>query len=147
MRNLHVVHVKKKAAAVQKNISMYLDKYKKGSSLKDLAKKANYPPYLFARYVLAEATTIPKKSLTEAMRNPERQLVSIDVISPEYHPSEQVKRPTEGFSTRLGMEIREVIDCDPMYGPRHDRDRQMVGVEYEVVLEHYLREMGKCLPI
>jgi hypothetical protein len=46
-------------------------------------------------------------------------------------------------ATRLALEVSEAIDSDPMYGPAHDRQRQFIGVEYEVVLEHVLREMGK----
>jgi hypothetical protein len=46
-------------------------------------------------------------------------------------------------TTRLALEVSEAIDSDPMYGPAHDRQRQFIGIEYEVVLEHVLREMGK----
>jgi hypothetical protein len=46
-------------------------------------------------------------------------------------------------TTRLALEVIEAIDSDPMYGPAHDRQRQLIGVEYEVVLEYVLREMGK----
>jgi len=32
---------------------------------------------------------------------------------------------------------------EPVSGPRQDKERHVVGVEYEVVLEHYLRSWGK----
>jgi hypothetical protein len=38
----------------------------------------------------------------------------------------------------------EAIDSDPMYGPRHDRDRSEIGVEYEVLLEKSLNDIGEC---
>lgn len=31
---------------------------------------------------------------------------------------------------------------DPLYGPMHDKERHIVGIEYEVVLEHELRLLG-----
>jgi hypothetical protein len=45
--------------------------------------------------------------------------------------------------TRLAREVQEAIAADPMYGPQYDKERHMVGVEYEVVLEQTLLEMGK----
>ena len=40
----------------------------------------------------------------------------------------------------------EAIDADPMYGPRHDRWRSEIGVEYEKRLERTLAAMGKFAP-
>lgn len=45
--------------------------------------------------------------------------------------------------TRLAAEVKEALDADPMYGPKHDRWRHTVGVEYEVVLEESLKSLGK----
>jgi len=45
--------------------------------------------------------------------------------------------------SRLSLEVREAIDSDPMYGPRHDRERHNIGVEYELLLEETLRSMGE----
>jgi hypothetical protein len=49
--------------------------------------------------------------------------------------------------TRLAKEVQEAIAADPMYGPQYDKERHMVGVEYEVVLEQTLLEMGKSYHI
>lgn len=43
--------------------------------------------------------------------------------------------------SRLCLEVREAIDSDPMYGPRQDRERHNVGIEYELLLEQTLRSM------
>lgn len=45
--------------------------------------------------------------------------------------------------TRLSLEVTEAIDNDPMYGPRHDRERNVIGAEYELLLEESLRKMGE----
>ena len=45
--------------------------------------------------------------------------------------------------TRLAQEVMEAIDADPMYGPRHDRWRSEIGVEYEKRLEQALAALGK----
>lgn len=49
-------------------------------------------------------------------------------------------------TTRLAQEVMEAIDADPMYGPRHDRERSELGVEYEKRLEQTLSNMGKFAP-
>ena len=45
-------------------------------------------------------------------------------------------------STRIAMEVQEAIEHDPLYGPMHDRRRHLVGIEYEVILEQKLRDIG-----
>ena len=45
--------------------------------------------------------------------------------------------------TRLAIEVQEAILLDPLYGPRSDRERQIIGSEYELVLEQILHSMSK----
>jgi hypothetical protein len=45
--------------------------------------------------------------------------------------------------TRLAIEAQRCIDSDPMYGPVHDKRRHCIGIQYEVMLEEYLKEMGE----
>jgi hypothetical protein len=45
-------------------------------------------------------------------------------------------------TTRLAREVQDAIASDPMYGPKQDKERHWIGVEYEVLLEHTLTEMG-----
>ena len=40
------------------------------------------------------------------------------------------------------MEVRDAIASDPLCGPVSDRARHFVGIEYEVVLEHELKNLG-----
>ena len=49
----------------------------------------------------------------------------------------------DGSTTRLAIEVERALLSDPLYGPKHDRQRNTIGVEYEVVLEDMLRSMGK----
>lgn len=44
--------------------------------------------------------------------------------------------------TRLAREVIEATNSDPLYGPRFDRERQYVGVEYEILLERSLSSMN-----
>ena len=41
------------------------------------------------------------------------------------------------------MEVERALSSDPLYGPKHDRQRNTIGLEYEVVLEDMLRAMGE----
>ena len=49
---------------------------------------------------------------------------------------------TTRTTTRLARLVHHAICNDPMYGPRHDRERHFVGIEYEVLLESKLKDMG-----
>ena len=145
IRNLHIIHVKRTAPKVKDSLSSLLQQYSQGNAIKDIAKKVNYPPYLFARYIV-EAVAVStggnkKKALAKAMRNPEQFLGNLDAISEDFRCTE----PSTVFrtTTRLAQEVREAINADPMYGPVHDRDRHVVGIEYEVVLEFKLHAMGE----
>ena len=75
---------------VKRRLPSYLNEYKRGASIKDLAKKANYPPYLFARYIVEQVADLNKgrKGLTQAMRDPLGELGSLDVIAEEYLEAE-----------------------------------------------------------
>ncbi|KAL9188876.1 hypothetical protein ACHAXT_011366 [Thalassiosira profunda] len=117
----------------------------------------------------SKSTTTPthvKKFVTEALRHPEKVLgCGSTAILPEYLFSEKkgdVRKeplldPFSGLNmhdeidsengdslqplSRLSREVREAIDSDPMYGPRQDRERHNVGIEYELLLEQTLRSM------
>ena len=127
VRNLHIIHVKRTAPKVKDDLSSLIQQYRKGNAIKDLAKKVNYPPYLFARFVVEAVAVLTggnkKKSLAKAMRDPEQFLGKHDA--------------------RLAKEVRDAINTDPMYGPFHDKRRHVVGIEYEVVLEFKLEAMGE----
>lgn len=91
-----------------------------------------------------------KKLVTEAIRYPEKILGRPSSLLPEYAFSEKngkgrQRQDRDGEGTplsRLAVEVRQALDSDPLYGPRSDRERHNVGVEYEVLLEETLRDMG-----
>jgi len=110
-------------------------------------------------------TTNNKKFATIALRHPEKILGNASrSILPEYLFSERNENTIEkqcqlidNFSglpldydqqdeekvvlSRLSLEVREAIDSDPMYGPRQDKERHNVGIEYELLLEQTLTSM------
>ena len=51
---------------------------------------------------------------------------------------------TEPTVSRLAMEVKEAVESDPLSGPLSDRAKHFVGIEYEVALEHMLKERGGC---
>jgi hypothetical protein len=136
IRNLHVVHVKRTSPSVKKALPSLVQEFvqNEASTIIHLARKVNYPPYLLLRFLLEQVTTLQKKSLTEALRNPTEAL-SDDLIAKAHELLS---------AARLVAAVELATAADPMYGPIHDRDRHMVGIEYEVVLEYKLRRIRKC---
>jgi len=76
---------------VKKRLPYYFDEYKRGRSILQLARDATFSPYLFARYIVEDATILRggKKVLSEAMRDPEGILGRDSVLVPDYHAAEQ----------------------------------------------------------
>lgn len=161
LRNTHVIHVKKTSHKLKAGAKRLAAEYSKGKSIVTLAKFYNYPPYLFSRILVETVTSgrLSKKNLTEAMRDPIRRLGNSSVLSPEYCDSERflrpnppqtidefsntpVPQPDRGQVTRLAVEVMEAINTDPMYGPRHDKERNEIGIQYEIILEEQLRAKG-----
>ena len=138
-------------------------------SILNISKKINYPPSMVARTVIEHvvsfdgAQTNRRKFVTEAIRDPIGKLSSPTMISEAYRGSERflsskteeestIKDPFSGKcichsehneTTRLAIEVMEALGADPLYGPRFDKERNFVGVEYEIILEQNLRTMGK----
>jgi hypothetical protein len=148
---MHVTHIKRTAFKLKNSLPRYLDQYKKGKSIQDIAKRANYSPYLLARYMVQEMTTLDKKEITNAMKDPMNLLGTSDVIQSKYRNdaldkaiwSTKHQQQQQSKTTRLAQEVRDIIDSDPMYGPMHDKGRHLIGIEYEVVLEHKLQTIGR----
>ena len=178
LRNIHLLYVKKRSYAIRKQMNSHvLVEYMQGSSIRQLAKNYNFPPSLLARGIVENITIYEKKEITKAMRDPLAKLCSVDVILEKYRDSENANvvntntndgeipsvlvspivdpfsgRPMPGSDTctRLAREVLEAINSDPLYGPRVDKERNYVGIEYEMKLERALRTMSKskldCIP-
>jgi len=140
--------------------SHILKEYVAGTSILSLAKKYNFPPSLLARSVVENITSFQKKRIKDAMKDPFVKLKFKDVILDQYQSSEPRSKsstetecamidPFSGLSmdnstqvTRLAREVVEATNSDPLYGPRFDKERNYVGIEYEMILERALRSMG-----
>jgi hypothetical protein len=53
--------------------------------------------------------------------------------------------PPSTSITRLAIEVKDAIDSDPLLGPSSDRKKHFIGIEYEVALEHMLKERGTLI--
>jgi hypothetical protein len=107
---------------------------------------------------MTKATTATRKFITESLRYPEKMLGCASTsILPEYLFSEKVSSnavdstPSTNHEkdetnliplSRLSLEVKEAVAADPMYGPRQDKERHNIGIEYELLLEHALNNMG-----
>lgn len=138
-----MVHVKKTAPSIKNDLSDIIqDIFQEKATILELSRKCNFPPYLLTRSIL-EATVdftavdeTKKKMLSDLLHYP--HLLQDVTMCPIY----QSIRPNT--CTLLERQCTEALDADPMYGIQSDRDRHCVGIEYEVVLEHYLNSMSKC---
>jgi hypothetical protein len=131
--------------------------------IKQIAKQSNYSPYLLSRQIVEHIAILPtKKGLINAMRCPIQYLGTIENIKEEFHYTEEQyankkkqnpplgeeqeqdnsKTTSSNTITRLAIEVKDAMDSDPLYGPISDRTKHFIGIEYEVALEHMLKEMG-----
>ena len=182
LRNVHLKRVKKQTYSIKNQINRQIVPayINKGISILQLSKTYNFPPALLSRSIMDKITTLPKKKLSEAMRDPIGKLNSLDILSDPYRASptsseghchssnkgaannslsagmERENLVMDPFSgqviqysqteepvTRLAKEVQEAICMDPLYGPRSDRERQIIGMEYEIVLEQIIRSMSE----
>jgi hypothetical protein len=58
-------------------------------------------------------------------------------VNRQSHPSSTTKKPT-----RLALEVKGAIASDSLCGPASDRARHFIGIEYEIVLERELKNLG-----
>jgi hypothetical protein len=134
--------VKKSAPSIKNNISNIIqDILQEKSTILELSRQWNFPPYLLTRNILetivdfASVGENKKKALADLLRNP--QLLKDVSLIPIY------QNISPNACTLLEGQAKEAVDADPMYGMENDRDRHLVGIEYECVLEHYLNAMSK----
>eukprot|EP00979_Chaetoceros_neogracilis_P015092 scaffold5365_cov165-Chaetoceros_neogracile.AAC.2 len=102
-------------------------------------------------------TIFEKKEVTKAMKDPFVKLSSIELIFEPFRVSEDAPQadnyeplvdPFSGAllecpkASRLAREIVEATNSDPLYGPRAEKERNYIGIEYEILLERSLRSMN-----
>lgn len=97
----------------------FLQRYKDGQSLIDIADWINLSPLMVARKVLELHLAVQRKQITQMLQNP-------SLIQNE----------------RLRTEVQLCIDVDEHSGPRIDRTRDVIGLEYEQRLLDEVRNLG-----
>ena len=45
-------------------------------------------------------------------------------------------------TTRLALQVKEAVELDPLCGPASDRAKHYIGIEYEIILERGLKNLG-----
>lgn len=142
-------HIKKTVPRVKANITHYLEQYCcKGETIVELSRLANLPPYQMARLFVEHLTDVPKPHIGHVVmhamqildggQNDDNVRAPVLVIPPAW----EVETEYNITARRLAQEVQTAVDMDPLYGPRHDLARRMIGVEFEVVLETQLTQMG-----
>lgn len=109
-----------------------------------------------ARILLDMITVFEKKKITAVLRDPLKWIDSLDVLVEKYRSSnfsvgkkvlvdpfsgENIQVPSENVN-RLALEVLEAINSDPICAPRFDKERQYIGIEYEIMLENALRAIS-----
>jgi hypothetical protein len=139
-----VSHVKRAASIVKKNLSqMILELLEGRTTILQLARKWNFPPYLLTRNILDAITTISaskgagRTTLSDVIRDPLQYLPNENIYLPEY------RKVRSDIALFMANQVQDAVRADPMYGLQSDKERHLVGVEYEVVLEHQLKKLSK----
>lgn len=101
---------------VKTNGQQIVERFKSGASLLDIADWINLSPTMIARRVMELQFGMNRRAITAALRNPERIA-----------------------DKRLQREVKLCVDCDEYAGPRMDRVRTVLGLEYEFRLMDELR--------
>jgi hypothetical protein len=70
---------------------------KQGVSILALAKRENFSPYMFSRYIVEQVAQLPdgKKGLTRSMRDPMAVLGDQEVLVPEHRDSELYRQDSK----------------------------------------------------
>lgn len=96
----------------------FVKRYIAGESLLDIAEWVNLSPTMVARRVIELQFGWNRKAVTAALRDP-------SIFSDE----------------RLRADVKMCVDCDEYSGPRVDRIRNVIGLEYELRLLEELRNL------
>ena len=109
--------VKKRYYIVQNSSGRMLKEWKNGRTLLEIAEKWEFPPVLTARIIL-QANGASKPATQRYVRNP-------DLLGPE-----------------TAAQMREAIECDPVYSPRGNQEQTERGRWGEGLLQKWLNGQG-----
>ncbi|OEU20551.1 hypothetical protein FRACYDRAFT_167013 [Fragilariopsis cylindrus CCMP1102] len=154
-RSIHVKHIKSTSHKVRNNLqTKYINEYvHNGKSIIDLAKDANFSPALLTRRILEEVTNLDlgkKGALGAALKNPLEELGRLSLpfvyintyMHRAHHRLATDTDTTTTTTTRLALEVKEAVESDPLCGPASDRAKHYIGIEYEIILERGLKNLG-----
>lgn len=110
-------YVRKKFHVVKANDARMLSAWKKGKTMMELADRWCFPPVLIARFIFLRDGA-SKKEFNNYLRNP-------DLLRPE-----------------VADELREVLECDPVYSPRGNEEQTERGRWGESLLQNWLKDQG-----
>jgi len=116
---------------------LFVDRFQKGKSLLVIAREFNHPPYLIVKVVIDQfCDSIPKQN---------KDVLHQIMNDPWHNPiSSIVQKPSDKLITtdaRLFADVLEAVRADPIDGPQHSRECNIIGMEYEIRLQIRLREM------
>lgn len=153
-RSYHTKFIKSRACTVKSNRMECVEEYAfNRKSIKHIAKTERYSPALMARLILEEImdpTMMQTKKINRLLKDPIKELHSIDFIKQEYRSSEYHQQQLQQLwvndahntTKRLGYEVKEAVESDPLCGPIFDREKHFIGIEYELILERGLKKLG-----
>lgn len=109
--------VKKRFHTVANNSPRLLKEWKRGSTMLEIAERWHFPPVLTARFIFIEDGA-SKTEFQRYVRDP-------DLLKPE-----------------TAAELKEAIDCDPVYSPKGTQEQTERGRWGESLLQGWLRDQG-----
>lgn len=113
---------KRNMRAHRENAHKYLMRYQSGETLIEIAETVGVSPTQMARVVLEEHLGVKKgKEAGQLLKN-------VGKIDDE----------------RLRVQVAAAVELDPHNGPYSDKVRQMIGVEYEFILQQKL--LARSIP-
>lgn len=116
-------HIRRTSYAHRKAIAKYVQRYKRGESIADIAAAVNYSCYQLARLLVEHLLQVSKARVSQLVKQP--SLI-----------------PDGSDNGRLRGELEACIEMDSFCSPFVDRVRHSVGEEYEYVLQQLLRNRG-----
>jgi len=153
LRNIHLKHVKRYAHVLKSSLNTHVKDYCEGVNIVELARSINYPPCMVARALIEIVAKFPsssnkRKFLSEALRDPIGKLGQIDSMTFSHHNLKVVdpfsgKEIKTNNTNRLAIEVLDAINSDTLYGPKYDKERNVIGQEHEIMLEQALISMSK----
>ncbi len=141
-----------------------------GRTLLNIAQKLNHPPYLVVKTVLdllcennlileeqkvAFTSSVLQDPWTSSSVVIQQPIAITSVIAAKNSANnesetinqridiqkQQQQQQQLQLCRRLSVEVVEALQADPMDGPHHSRECNMLGVEYEIRLQQRLRDM------